>query len=114
LSTQRRDGDSLARRFAGPLPYTFSYEPETGTMVVVKAARLLPLSQPEELLSGTKMAKSILIGYLAFWVTRWCFQFVVFSTKHWRGNGWRTMAHLALSTLWTWIVGVLIWGLAGS
>jgi uncharacterized protein YqjF (DUF2071 family) len=28
-----------ARRFAGPLPYTFDYEPRTGSMVVVKAHR---------------------------------------------------------------------------
>ncbi|MFD9595222.1 DUF2071 domain-containing protein [Kitasatospora sp. NPDC059973] len=28
-----------ARRFAGPLPYTFEYEPETRSMIVVKATR---------------------------------------------------------------------------
>ncbi len=28
-----------ARRFAGPLPYTFEYEPQTGSVIVVKAAR---------------------------------------------------------------------------
>lgn len=28
-----------ARRFAGPLPYTFDYEPETDTMVVIKGVR---------------------------------------------------------------------------
>ncbi|MFE4599612.1 DUF2071 domain-containing protein [Kitasatospora indigofera] len=28
-----------ARRFAGPLPYTFEYEPQTRSMIVVKAAR---------------------------------------------------------------------------
>ncbi|WP_282204475.1 DUF2071 domain-containing protein [Kitasatospora fiedleri] len=28
-----------ARRFAGPLPYTFEHEPETGSMIVVKATR---------------------------------------------------------------------------
>jgi hypothetical protein len=28
-----------ARRFAGPLPYTFDYEPETNSIVVIKATR---------------------------------------------------------------------------
>ncbi|MFK0202819.1 DUF2071 domain-containing protein [Streptomyces lavendulae] len=28
-----------ARRYAGPLPYTFEYEPQTGTVIVVKATR---------------------------------------------------------------------------
>ncbi|ROR35428.1 DUF2071 domain-containing protein [Kitasatospora cineracea] len=28
-----------ARRFAGPLPYTFEHEPRTGSMIVVKAVR---------------------------------------------------------------------------
>ncbi len=28
-----------ARRFAGPLPYTFDYEPETATMVLIKGVR---------------------------------------------------------------------------
>ncbi|MFE2721600.1 DUF2071 domain-containing protein [Kitasatospora sp. NPDC059327] len=28
-----------ARRFAGPLPYTFAYEPQTGSVIVVKATR---------------------------------------------------------------------------
>ncbi|MGW6918952.1 hypothetical protein ACWGB8_34810 [Kitasatospora sp. NPDC054939] len=28
-----------ARRFAGPLPYTFEYEPQTRSMIVVKAVR---------------------------------------------------------------------------
>jgi uncharacterized protein YqjF (DUF2071 family) len=30
---------AAARRFAGPLPYTFDYEPGTGTMIVIKAVR---------------------------------------------------------------------------
>ena len=28
-----------ARSFAGPLPYTFDYEPESGKMVVIKGLR---------------------------------------------------------------------------
>ena len=28
-----------ARRFAGPLPYTFDYEPETNSIVMIKATR---------------------------------------------------------------------------
>ena len=28
-----------ARRFAGPLPFTFDYEPQTGTMIVVEGVR---------------------------------------------------------------------------
>jgi hypothetical protein len=30
---------AAARRFAGPLPYTFEYEPQTGSVIVIKAYR---------------------------------------------------------------------------
>lgn len=31
--------EAEARRFAGPLPYTFDYEPETGSIIVIKGLR---------------------------------------------------------------------------
>lgn len=37
---------AAARRFAGPLPYTFHYEPQTGSIVVVKAKRQHWVPQP--------------------------------------------------------------------
>src|SRR5438067_10915639 len=35
-----------ARRFAGPLPYTFDYEPETNSIVMIKATRARWEPQP--------------------------------------------------------------------
>jgi hypothetical protein len=32
-------GIDVARRFAGPLPYTFDYEPETHSIVMIRATR---------------------------------------------------------------------------
>jgi hypothetical protein len=37
---------AAARRFAGPLPYTFDYEARTGSIVVVKATRSQWRPQP--------------------------------------------------------------------
>lgn len=41
-------GHAQARRFAGPLPYTFDYEPETGSMITVLGRRGQWNPQPVE------------------------------------------------------------------
>src|SRR5262249_21707572 len=35
-----------ARRFAGPLPFTFDYEPETGSIIAIRATRTAWRPQP--------------------------------------------------------------------
>ncbi|MFE3682222.1 hypothetical protein ACFXPM_03160 [Streptomyces sp. NPDC059095] len=67
---------------------------------------LLPCTLPGELLAGTPLGTALLVGQTVFWGTRWLFQFAVFSPRLWQGDSLRTLGHLALSILWTWVTAV--------
>ncbi|MFE0684718.1 hypothetical protein ACFW17_28470 [Streptomyces sp. NPDC058961] len=67
---------------------------------------LLPCTLPGELLAGTPLGTALLVGQTVFWGTRWLFQFAVFSPRLWHGDPLRTLGHLALSILWTWVTAV--------
>ncbi|MER7767434.1 hypothetical protein [Kitasatospora sp. NPDC096140] len=67
---------------------------------------LLPLCLAPDLLAGTRLGTALLAGQTLFWGLRWLFEFAFFSPALWRGNPFRTIAHLALSVLWTWVTAV--------
>ncbi|MER7584116.1 hypothetical protein [Kitasatospora sp. NPDC097691] len=67
---------------------------------------LLPLCLAPDLLAGSRLGTALLAGQTLFWGLRWLFEFAVFSPKLWRGNPFRTAAHLTLSVLWTWVTAV--------
>ncbi|MGW6918950.1 hypothetical protein ACWGB8_34800 [Kitasatospora sp. NPDC054939] len=67
---------------------------------------LLPLAMPGELLAGSPLGVALLAGETLFWGARWLFEFAVFSPRLWRGDRLRTLGHLALSVLWTWVTAV--------
>jgi hypothetical protein len=67
---------------------------------------LMPLFLASDLLAGTTLGTCLLAGQTLFWGARWVFEFVGFSPALWRGDGWRTAAHIGLSVLWTWVTAV--------
>ncbi|WP_395298077.1 hypothetical protein ACF9IK_34990 [Kitasatospora hibisci] len=67
---------------------------------------LLPLLLGRELLAGTPLGTALLTGQTVFWGARWLFQFTVFSPRLWRGDTLRTLGHVGLSVLWTWVTAV--------
>lgn len=64
---------------------------------------LMPLCLAPDLLAGTTLGTALLAGQTLFWGARWVFEFVGFSPKLWRGDRFRTVAHVGLSMLWTWV-----------
>lgn len=67
---------------------------------------LMPLCLAPDLLAGTALGSALLGGQTLFWGARWVFEFAVFSPGLWRGDRFRTAAHVALSVLWTWVTVV--------
>ncbi|MEV7213462.1 hypothetical protein AB0O31_10285 [Kitasatospora cineracea] len=67
---------------------------------------LLPLLLAPDLLAGGRLGTALLAAQTLFWGLRWIFQFTVFSPELWRGDRFRTAAHVALSVLWTWVAAV--------
>ncbi|MFE0457886.1 hypothetical protein ACFW1A_01330 [Kitasatospora sp. NPDC058965] len=67
---------------------------------------LLPLLLSRELLAGTPLGTTLLAGQTVFWGARWLAEFAYFSPRLWRGDRFRTAAHLILSALWTWVTAV--------
>jgi hypothetical protein len=56
----------------------------------------------------TAFGKKISLGMGAFWVTRFIFQFLVYSPKIWRGKRMETVAHIVFSLLWAYLSFILI------
>ncbi|MFE4361949.1 MULTISPECIES: hypothetical protein [unclassified Kitasatospora] len=67
---------------------------------------LLPLCLAPDLLAGGRLGTALLAGQTLFWGLRWLFEFAYFSPRLWRGDRLRTVAHLGLSVLWTWVTAV--------
>jgi hypothetical protein len=75
---------------------------------------LLPLVLAPDLLAGTPLGTALLAGETVFWGLRWVFQFTVFPARLWRGDRWRTAAHVVLALLWTWVAAVFGYALAAT
>lgn len=67
---------------------------------------LMALCLAPDLLAGTTLGTALLAGQTLFWGARWVFEFVGFSPRLWRGDRFRTAAHVGLSMLWTWVTVV--------
>ncbi|GHA11939.1 hypothetical protein ACFOOM_28120 [Streptomyces echinoruber] len=66
----------------------------------------LPLAFARELLGGGPLPTVLLCGQTLFWGLRWVMEFAYFSPRLWRGHRLRTVGHVALSVLWTWVTAV--------
>jgi hypothetical protein len=66
---------------------------------------------PDALVERTQLAGIVALGALAFWTARFLFQFFVYDPRLWRGDRFRTAAHVFFSVLWAYFVlvfGVLL------
>ena len=70
---------------------------------------VLLLFFPETLVDRTPLARLVTIGLLLFWLARAITQFFVYSPTLWRGKPFETFVHIAFSTFWLYLVGVLSW-----
>lgn len=69
---------------------------------------LLMALWPAELLAPTPLAGAVLAGMTVFWLVRLCVQFFVYDRRLWRGRNFETAVHLLFSSLWLYLVGVLL------
>ncbi len=61
---------------------------------------------PHLLLSGDPLADVVLGGIGSFWLCRLICQVAVYDASIWRGHRGRTIAHVAFTGLWAYLVAV--------
>ncbi|MEU6241698.1 hypothetical protein [Streptomyces sp. NPDC047024] len=66
----------------------------------------LPLAFAPALLTGAPLPTFLLCGQTLFWGLRWIMEFAYFSPRIWRGDRLRTVGHVGLAVLWTWVTAV--------
>jgi hypothetical protein len=71
---------------------------------------LLTLFYRAELLASTPLARAILAGLTLFWGARWVTQLFIYDRGLWRGDRFRTAAHIFFVILWSYCV--LVYGAA--
>jgi hypothetical protein len=68
----------------------------------------------DELLSKTRLAQAILLGFTIFWATRLGFQFFVYDAELWRGKRFETIVHILFAGFWMYCTivygGAYWWG----
>jgi hypothetical protein len=75
-------------------------------MLVLAGFGFLSLTCADELLAGGRVSRFVLGGLAVFWAARWCCQFFVYRAELWRGDAFRTKAHIGFAMLWTFLAGV--------
>ena len=80
--------------------------------VVLVQFGVLSLIFAPALLEDTLLAKLVLTGFVAFWGLRLLVQQFVYSPVLWRGNRVNTIAHMAFTVLWSYLVAVYAFALA--
>ncbi|MBL8204607.1 MAG: hypothetical protein JNM09_10295 [Blastocatellia bacterium] len=63
----------------------------------------------DELLSRSRLAQVILLGFTVFWAVRLFFQFFVYDTQLWRGKRFETLVHILFVCFWTYCTVVYGW-----
>jgi FtsH-binding integral membrane protein len=70
----------------------------------------------DELLSKSRLAQVILVGFTIFWAIRLVFQFFVYDAELWRGKRLETIVHILFACFWTYCTivygGAYWWGYA--
>lgn len=57
------------------------------------------------LLRRGALSRAILAGMVIFWLCRLFVQFFTYDSATWKGDRFRTVMHVAFSTLWCYIIG---------
>lgn len=68
---------------------------------------LLCTSYSSELVSAP-LGRIICLGLFGFWLVRLIFQFLVYSSKTWKGKRFETVMHILLSMLWAYFTFVFL------
>jgi hypothetical protein len=75
-------------------------------VLIVAMFGLLSLLMPGELLSGTPLARAVLLGMTVFWGFRLYCQWFVYRAELWRGHRFNTAVHIAFTFLWAYLTTV--------
>src|SRR5262249_60093741 len=59
----------------------------------------------DRLLQPAPLARVVLAGLTTFWTARLAAQWLIYDRSLWRGDRKNTSIHLALSALWTYLLG---------
>lgn len=63
----------------------------------------------DELLSRSRLAQVVLMGFTVFWAVRLYFQFFVYDAQLWRGKRFETLVHILFACFWTYCTVVYSW-----
>jgi hypothetical protein len=74
--------------------------------LVVAMMGSVSLLDPAALLERARLGAWALGGLALFWTARLAIQLFVYDPSLWRGNGPRTVAHVAFTALWCYLAGV--------
>jgi len=83
-------------------------------MLTVSLFGLLSLVMTEDLLSGSRLARAVLLGMAVFWGFRLYCQFCIYSPELWRGRRLNTLAHLGAALLWFYLTVICAIALAAA
>ena len=64
-----------------------------------------------QLLTGSPLARGVLVAAAVFWGCRLGAQLVVFDSALWRGRRLTVLGHVAFVVLWSYVTGVFSWSL---
>ena len=87
------------------------YSHEFFVALTVAAHGALCLFWPQALIERSLLARLVLSFLALFWLCRLCFQFLHYDKSLWRGNRFKTLAHVAFSFLWMGLTVIFSWAL---
>jgi hypothetical protein len=70
----------------------------------------LSLFLAEDLLDGSRLARTVLAGFVVIWSMRLLTQLFVYDRSLWRGQRFPTLVHVGFTVFWAYLV--LVYGLA--
>lgn len=66
----------------------------------------LSLFAPQTVLQRTPLSRLVLAGFTSFWGLRLIFQLLIYDSRLWRGDSFRTIVHGLLTVMWTYLASV--------
>lgn len=75
-------------------------------MLVLSGFGLVSLVCTDELLTASRLSRIVLGGLAVFWGVRLYCQFFVYRPELWRGDEFKTRAHVGFALLWFTLAGV--------
>jgi hypothetical protein len=79
-------------------------------VILVAGFGAVTIAAAPELQQPGILSRALDVFLTAFWAARLTAQVAAYSPQLWRGNGWKTTAHVAMTLLWIFLTAV--YGLA--